>query len=164
LTPTFVRENLRFVETYEATSIEPVRKSVTVTASPQRAFELFTTRMQEWWPLRTHSVGIEDAVGIAFGDGVGAAIIETLANGTTSVWGTVTLWEPPHRVAFTWHAGTPVAQATRVEVTFTQDGPGSTVVRLVHSGWERRPDGTSAREGYDSGWEPVIRRFAQTAS
>jgi hypothetical protein len=37
-------------------------------------------------------------------------------------------------------------------------------VRLVHSGWERRPDGASAREGYDSGWEPVIGRFAETAA
>jgi hypothetical protein len=105
LTSTFVRENLRFVETYEATSIEPVRKSVTVGTSPQRAFELFTAHIQEWWPLRTHSVGIDDAVGITFGAGVGAAIVETLANGTTSAWGTVTAWEPPHRVAFTCDAG-----------------------------------------------------------
>jgi uncharacterized protein YndB with AHSA1/START domain len=164
LIPSFVRENLRFVETYEATSIEPVRKSVTVGTSPQRAFAVFTAHIQEWWPLRTHSVGIDDAAGIAFGDGVGAAIVETLADGTTSVWGTVTVWEPPHRVEFTWHAGTPEAQATSVEVTFTQDEPGSTVVRLVHSGWERRPDGSSAREGYESGWDPVIRRFAETAS
>src|SRR6516165_8870055 len=76
----------------------------------------------------------------------------------------ITGWEPPHRVAFTWHAGTPEAEATRIEVTFTQDGPGSTVVELVHSGWERRPDGASAREGYNSGWEPVIGRFAETAA
>ena len=146
------------------TSVEPVRKSVTVPAAPQRAFELFTAHIQEWWPLRTHSVGTEHAVGIAFGEGTGAAIVETLADGTTSVWGTVTQWEPPHRVAFTWHAGTPEAQSTRVEVTFTQDGPGSTVVRLVHSGWERRPDGASARESYNSGWEPVIGSFAETVA
>jgi len=146
------------------TSIEPVRKSVTVPADPQRAFELFTAHIQEWWPLRTHSVGTEHAVGIAFGQGAGAAIIETLADGTTSVWGTITEWGPPHRVAFTWHPGSAEAEATRVEVTFTQNGPGSTVVRLVHSGWERRPDGATAREGYDSGWEPVIRCFAQTAA
>ena len=80
------------------------------------------------------------------------------------MWGTVTQWEPPHRVAFTWHPGTPEAEATLVEVTFTQGGPGSTVVRLVHSGWERRPDGASAREGYDSGWEPVIGRFVEVAA
>jgi uncharacterized protein YndB with AHSA1/START domain len=79
------------------------------------------------------------------------------------VWWTITEWEPPDRVAFTWHAGTAEAEATRVEVTFTQDGPGSTAVRLVHSGWEHRPDGASAREGYDSGWEPVIGRFAELA-
>jgi uncharacterized protein YndB with AHSA1/START domain len=56
------------------------------------------------------------------------------------------------------------AEATQVAVTFTQEGPGSTVVRLVHSGWEGRPDGASAREGYDSGWEPVIGCFAETAA
>ena len=146
------------------TSVEPVRKSVTVPADPQRAFELFTAHIQEWWPLGTHSVGAGHAVGVVFGEGAGAAIIETLADGTTSVWGTITQWEPPHRVAFTWHPGTAEADATRVEVTFTQDGPGSTAVRLVHSGWERRPDGASARESYDSGWEPVIGRFAETAA
>jgi uncharacterized protein YndB with AHSA1/START domain len=146
------------------TSIEPVRKTVTVPAAPRRAFELFTAHIQEWWPLRTHSVGLQHAVGVAFGYGVGGAIVETLADGSTSVWGTITHWEPPHRVSFTWHAGTPAAEATSVEVTFTEDSPGSTVVRVVHSGWEHRPDGASAREGYESGWEPVVASFAETAA
>jgi uncharacterized protein YndB with AHSA1/START domain len=146
------------------TSIEPVRKSVTVPAAPQRAFELFTAHIQEWWPLDTHSVGAEQAAGVAFGAGAGGAITETLADGTTSVWGTVTDWEPPHRVAFTWHAGTPVAEATRVEVTFTEDAPGRTVVLLVHSGWEQRPGSAAAREGYHSGWDQVIGRFTEFAA
>ena len=146
------------------TSVEPVRKSVTVPTAPQRAFELFTAHIQEWWPLRTHSVGGKGAAGVAFGEGVGGAIVETLADGSTSVWGTITDWEPPHRVAFTWHAGHAEADATHVEVTFTQDGPGGTVVRLVHSGWENRADGAIAREGYDSGWDPVIGSFAETAA
>ncbi len=146
------------------TSVEPVRKSVTVPTAPPRAFELFTAHIQEWWPLPTHSVGGEDAAGVAFGEGVGGAIVETLADGSTSVWGTITDWEPPHRVAFTWHAGHAQADATRVEVTFAQDGPGGTVVRLVHSGWENRADGATVREGYDSGWDPVIGSFAETAA
>jgi uncharacterized protein YndB with AHSA1/START domain len=146
------------------TSAEPVRKSVTVPAAPQRAFELFTAHMHEWWPLATHSVGAEDAVGVTFGAGPGGAIVETMADGTTSVWGTVTHWEPPHRVAFTWHAGTAETEATRVEVTFTEIEPGSTEVQLVHSGWERRPDGASARENYDSGWDPVVRSFAEAGA
>ena len=146
------------------TSAEPVRKSVTVPAAPERAFELFTAHIHQWWPLASHSVGGEQAAGIVFGDGTGAEITETLADGSTSVWGTVTGWEPPHRVAFTWHAGTAAAEATSVEVTFTPDGPGATVVRLVHSGWEQRPDGAAARAGYDSGWEPVIGSFAAFAA
>ncbi len=81
------------------TSADPVRKSVTVPTAPQRAFELFTAHMHEWWPLVTHSVGAADAVSVTFGEGAGAVILETLADGTTSVWGTVTEWEPPHRVA-----------------------------------------------------------------
>ena len=148
----------------ELISLEPVRKAVTVPATPEQAFGLFTAHIQDWWPLNTHSVGLEQAVRVAFGAGVGEVIIETLADGATSVWGTVTDWEPPHRVAFTWHAGTPPGEATRVEVTFTAAEPGNTVVRVVHSGWEHRPDGASAREGYDSGWDPVISRFADRAA
>jgi uncharacterized protein YndB with AHSA1/START domain len=145
------------------TLAEPIRKSVTVPASPQRAFELFTAHMHEWWPLATHSVGTEHAVGLTFGEGAGAAIVETVADGTTSVWGVITHWEPPYRVAFTWHPGTPETEATRVDVTFTPSGLGSTVVRLIHSGWERRADGAAARANYDSGWEPVISAFAAAA-
>jgi uncharacterized protein YndB with AHSA1/START domain len=146
------------------TSIEPVRKTVTVPAAPPRAFELFTRHMHEWWPLATHSVGAEHAAGVAFGEGPGGQIVETLADGTTSVWGTVTDWEPPHRVTFTWHAGAPVAEATRVEVTFTQDEPGHTTVLLVHSGWEHRSDAASAREAYNTGWDPVIGCFTDLAA
>ena len=146
------------------TSIEPVRKTVTVPAAPPRAFDLFTKHIGEWWPLATHSVGTDQAAGVTFGEGPGGQIAETLTDGTTSVWGTVTDWEPPHRVAFTWHAGTPAAEATRVEVTFTEDAPGRTVVLLVHSGWEQRPDAASAREGYNTGWDQVIGRFTELAA
>jgi uncharacterized protein YndB with AHSA1/START domain len=143
---------------------EPVRKTVTVPASPQRAFELFTAGIGEWWPLATHSVGQDQATGVVFGSGVGGTIVESLADGTTSVWGTVTRWEPPHLVACTWHAGTPVAEASSVEVTFTPGGPGETIVQLVHSGWERRPDAAAARSGYDAGWEPVLASYARLAA
>ena len=79
--------------------IDAVRKSVTVAASPDRAFELFTARFGDWWPLATHSVGLDSAAGVSFGAGVGGIILETLADGSTSAWGTVTSWDPPNRVA-----------------------------------------------------------------
>jgi uncharacterized protein YndB with AHSA1/START domain len=144
--------------------IAAVRKSVTVPAPPDRAFEVFTAHFGDWWPLATHSVGTDKAVGVCFGAGVGGIILETLADGTMSVWGTVTRWEPPDRVAFSWHAGTPAAEAGLVEVTFTPAEPGSTLVELVHTGWENRPDGASARDSYQTGWDPVIDQYARAVA
>jgi hypothetical protein len=67
-------------------------------------------------------------------------------------------------VAFTWHAGTPEAEAGLVEVTFTAIGPDSTVVELVHSGWENRPDGAGARAGYETGWDTVIGHYVRAVT
>ena len=58
------------------------------------------------------SVGEADAVGVEIQGRVGGQIVETLADGRTSVWGTVTTWDPPHHVAFTWHPGRPAAEKT----------------------------------------------------
>lgn len=149
---------------HAASSIAAVRKSVTVPATPDRAFELFTVGFGDWWPLATHSVGIDKAAAVSFGTGVGGIIVETLADGTTSAWGTVTSWDPPDRVTFSWHAGTPEAEASLVEVTFTPSGTGTTLVELVHTGWENRPDGASARAGYQTGWDPVIEGYARAAA
>lgn len=147
----------------QANDTTAIRKTVTVPVAPPRAFELFTAGIGEWWPLATHSVGEDQAAGVVFGEGIGGEIVESLADGTTSVWGTITRWDPPHAVACTWHAGTPPAEATSVEVTFTAGEPGHTVVQLVHSGWENRPDGSAARTGYETGWNPVIEHYVRYA-
>ncbi|MFE7408458.1 SRPBCC domain-containing protein [Isoptericola sp. NPDC057559] len=139
-----------------------LRRSVTVTPGPEDAFRLFTAGLGEWWPLATHSVGREGSRGVVLEPGVGGRLVETLPDGGAAVWGTVTAWDPPRRVAFTWHPGTPEAEATQVEVTFRPDGSG-TVVELAHSGWARRADGDRARVSYGSGWRLVLGAFAERA-
>ena len=48
------------------TTIAPVSKTVTVHATPEKAFEVFTARFGDWWPLATHHTAPEDAyVGVA---------------------------------------------------------------------------------------------------
>jgi uncharacterized protein YndB with AHSA1/START domain len=133
-------------------------KTVHVEAPVGRAFELFTARLGEWWPLPTHSVGGETARDVAMQCRLGGQIVETLADGSTAVWGTVTDWVSPQLVAFTWHHGQPEAEATRVEVSFAASGEG-TEVTLRHSGWSSRPDGERARSQYDGGWDLVLSRF-----
>jgi len=93
---------------------------------------------------------------------VGGRIVETLPDGTTATWGTVTGWQPPARVAFTWHPGGDAAAATTVEVTFEEYAAGAgTVVTLVHRDWPARTDGATARQQYDAGWELVLGRYVE---
>jgi uncharacterized protein YndB with AHSA1/START domain len=142
----------------------PLRKTVVVPVAQTIAFELFTARIEQWWPLATHSVGLDSAVLVTFPSEVGGSIVETMQDGRTSVWGTVTSWDPPAGIAFTWHPGQPESSAGDIEVRFTPDSSGGTLVELTHSGWERRSDGAEARGGYDSGWDVVLGAYGATAS
>lgn len=140
--------------------LSPIHKSVTVPWNQRRAFDRFTQEIASWWPLRTHSLGLDRADTVVFEGRPGGQIRETIAGGTESVWGTVLEWHPPERVAFTWHPGKPAGTAQRVELRFVPTGSG-TRVELTHSGWEALgPLAKVARRGYPLGWMYVLRLYA----
>lgn len=143
-------------------ALAPLVKQVVVPVGPERAFEVFTTEMSAWWPLVTHSIGAERAREVRFGSGVGGRILEYGDAGLIGSWGTVSEWDPPRSVSFSWHPGTDPAQAGQVTVSFTEV-EGGTEVELVHTGWERRPDGARMRASYDTGWDHVLARYAADA-
>lgn len=143
------------------TALDPVVKQACVPLTAEEAFAAFTEEVAAWWPLATHSVGHEQAVDVAFDNG---RLVETTADGARHVWGTVTEWAPPRRLAMTWHPGTPPEEATHVEVVFEPDGPDRTRVTLTHTGWENRPDSVEARGQYDPGWEYVLGRYLERSS
>jgi uncharacterized protein YciI len=140
-------------------AVPPIRREILVDADPQRAFEVFTARVGRWWPMAGHSVYGASAT-VAFD---GGQIIERSPDGATAVWGTVTRWEPPDAVAFTWHPGRPPDRAGRVEVTFAA-AAGQTLVTLVHSGWEAYADPAAARAEYERGWPTVLGCFGGYAA
>jgi uncharacterized protein YndB with AHSA1/START domain len=138
-----------------------VRRDVVVEAPAERAFEVFTSGIASWWPLATHSLEGDAATDVAIEPHVGGAVYEDGPKGRQE-WGEVTAWEPPSRLAFTWHLGRP-EQQTEVEVTFTPVG-GATRVELVHSGWERLEDGVDKSAGYTQGWAMILDRYAGVAA
>lgn len=141
-----------------------VRSSVQVPLAPPEAFALFTERMAEWWPLATHSVYDEEATGVRMEPGVGGRIVETAGGDRSAIWGTITAWQAPDRVAFTWHPGEDGRIVTNVDVTFTA-AEGGTRVDLVHTGWEAKGDRAAALvESYSPGWELVLGRYAAGAA
>ncbi|MCM3876991.1 MAG: SRPBCC family protein [Thermoanaerobaculia bacterium] len=144
----------------------PLERSVTVPKSPADAFRIFTVGIATWWPLSKFSVShgkAKTAKTCAFEPFVGGEIYEVDENGTRCAWGRVVAWNPPSRVAFTWHPGGEPAEAQDIEVTFRNDGK-ATRVTLVHSGWQRLGEkGASAREGYGEGWGFVLGEAYATA-
>jgi uncharacterized protein YciI len=125
-----------------------------VDADPATAFDVFTARLGRWWPLAELSV-YGDGAAVSF---AGGQIIESAADGRAAVWGTVTRWEPPDAVAFTWHPGQSAEHASHVEVTFAA-AAGQTLVTVEHTGWEVFADPAAAREEYDHGWPMVLDRY-----
>ena len=137
----------------------PLLRSVTVAVPVERAFEVFTRRIGDWWPLQTHGCFGEQASTVTLERGV---LVERSTDGNEAVWGELLAWEPPTRVAFTWHPGYPDgAAATEVEVRFHEHG-GTTVVELEHRGWERLGSRAGeTRASYASGWPTVLARYAK---
>jgi hypothetical protein len=137
-------------------SLAPIVRSVQVPWDPSAAFRRFTAEIDSWWPLRTHSVGQDEAALVEFEGRVGGRIVERVRGGRECVWGTVTVWDPPNRVGFTWHPGRSPDTAQQVDVRFSAAGAG-TRVELEHGGWERYGKGAAgSRRGYGLGWQYVL--------
>jgi len=139
-------------------SVPPIRREVLVDAGPETAFDVFTAGIGRWWPIAGHSVHGADGT-VAF---TGGQLVERSAAGQRCVWGTVTRWEPPAAVAFTWYPGRTPEQSSHVEVTFAATGP-QTLVTLIHSGWEVYADPAAMRAEYDQGWPAVLGQYRDHA-
>ena len=146
--------------------IPPIKRSISVSWGPEKAFRRFTEEFGSWWPGRTHSIGGDRIKQIVFEQHVGGRIYEEHVDGRRFQWGQVTVWEPPNRVRFTWHPARDSSTSQDVEIEFKADGTG-TRLELTSTGWERwGRRATRARKGYDLGWGYVLNIWAgrRTAS
>jgi uncharacterized protein YndB with AHSA1/START domain len=145
-----------------------VRKSVVVRVPPAHAFRVFTEQFDAWWP-RTHHIGKVEPYKAILEPRAGGRWFERGADGSECDWGQVLEYSPPMRVALSWHLGSDFrydpdpAKASRVDVTFTDEGNGTTRVQLVHSQLERHgADWTKVRDSVASkgGWDDIMDLFA----
>jgi len=137
-------------------ALAPLVFTLVVPCPPARAFDYFTRDIGRWWPLAGHSVGQDEAVGVAFEQGVGGRLQETLRDGSTRLWGHVTTWVPGRKLSFSWHPGRDTASAQSVEVSF-ETHAGGTKVTLTHGGWEALgTDAPAKRHQYQQGWPTVF--------
>jgi uncharacterized protein YndB with AHSA1/START domain len=143
-------------KTIDEAGIAPVRKTLTVPVSLEKAFRLFTVGIATWWPLATHSVTEGNAETVIIEGRVGGRFYERTSDGKESLWGEVRVWDPPRRLVYSWHPGRPADTAQEVELRFSPAGSG-TRVELEHRGWEVLGDNAvSTRDSYDKGWNRVF--------
>lgn len=150
--------------------MDPIKRTVTVECSVDRAFRVFTEEMGTWWPLETHSIAVDQelgmrAEGLAVDGREGGRIEEILADGSRRRWGRVLVWEPPHRVVLEWKPNDRPTPPTEVEVRFRADG-NVTRVELEHRGWDllgEFAEQTQILYSSEGGWTMVLGLFAQAA-
>jgi len=150
--------------------IAPVRKSVLVEASPERAFEVFTARLDRWWP-KTHGIGSAPVRESIIEPFVGGRWYTKLEDGTETTIGHVLIWQPAECFVVSWEISAewkpdPHPKFTsEVEVRFVRASAARTRVELEHRSFERMGAvaGETMRKGVDGGWASLLELFAKEA-
>jgi uncharacterized protein YndB with AHSA1/START domain len=152
-------------------NIAPVRKTLVVHATPQKAFEVFTARIDRWWP-KSHGIGSAPVRESIIEPFVGGRWYTKCTDGTDAVVGHVLIWQPAERFVCTWEISADwkpdarVAFASEVDVRFLAEADGRTRVELEHRNFERMGPtaGETMRKSVDGGWPTLLDLFAQETS
>jgi uncharacterized protein YndB with AHSA1/START domain len=142
----------------------PIRKTLTVRAKPEKAFEVFTAGFGRWWP-KTHYIGESPLTDAAIEPRVGGRWYGIHADGVERPWGRVLVWDPPSRLVLDWQIshewGFDPNLHTDVEVRFTAVGD-DTRIDFEHRGLEVFGESEAAvrsRTSMDSGWGHILEGF-----
>jgi uncharacterized protein YndB with AHSA1/START domain len=148
-------------------TIAPIVHTVEVKAPPPRAFELFASRIGDWWP-KGNGIGKNPLVTVTIEPQAGGLWYERDADGNDTLWGKVLAWEPPERLLLAWQL-TPEWKhdpdlLTEVELTFAPNASGGTMVRLEHRHLERfGPLGEVHSEKLRGGWATKVVQYGDFA-
>lgn len=138
-----------------------------VDAPVAHAFEMWTARIEMWWP-RDHTVSGDSSAAIVFEPREGGRIFERTPAGDEHAWGEVLAWEPPARLVLAWRINGQFkcdpAVHTEVEVRFDEAGDGTTRIEFEHRLLENLGDGRDqAAQAMDGGWGTILARFKDVA-
>jgi uncharacterized protein YndB with AHSA1/START domain len=144
-----------------------VRRQIVVAAPLDKAFTVFTERFGDIKPAEHNLLGAPIAETV-FEPRVGGSIYDRATDGSECRWARVLVFEPPHRVVFSWDIGptwqleTDPGNASEVEVRFVEEAPDRTRVELEHRHLDRHgPGWESVRDGVDDeqGWPLYLQRY-----
>lgn len=145
-----------------------VRRQVVVDAPIERAFAVFTERFGDFKPPEHNLLSAEVAETV-FEPRVGGHLYDRGVDGSECRWARVLVYEPPHRVVFSWDINlrwqveTDPELTSEVDVRFVAETPERTRVELEHRNLDRHGPGWPAMGdavGGDEGWPLYLERYA----
>src|SRR5215213_7604906 len=94
-----------------------VTKSIVVRCTLESAFRIWTEQLNLWWP-KSHSLSADPHTTALLEGWVGGRLYERTPEGIEHEWGTITTWEPPHHLGYSWYLGSGPTMPTQVDVHF----------------------------------------------
>lgn len=149
-------------------TIAPVIKTAKVGCPPDKAFDLFASRMATWWP-KDHTTAKSPFHDIVVEPRRGGRWFERDAAGVETDWGSVLDWSPPGRLLLGWQLDSRFQYnadfLTELELTFAETADGGCSVTLEHRNLERYGADAERIAGLVSGgWGAILDNFAKTAN
>lgn len=147
-----------------------VRVRVTVQLPPERAFDLFTNGLGDWW-MPEYTWSGPDCLGrIGIEPREGGLCYEIGPYGFRMDWGRVLTWDPARRLVLAWQISPQRVpepdphRASEIEVLFDPDGT-ATAVDLTHRHFDRhgKDDAAAYRGGMAVGWQQLLGRYVARA-
>jgi len=146
-------------------NLTSIKKEFMVEASQQTAFEVFTQKMDLWWP-RTHHIGSAEMTEMVVEPFVNGRWYSKHADGKEASIGHVLTYQPYNLFVLAWQINGDFEcdpeLITEVITEFIAEGPTTTRVKFEHKDLHKLGNGKSV-ESMNDGWGMIMNLYKQIA-
>lgn len=145
----------------ETISLTSIKKELMVQASQETAFEVFTKKMDLWWP-RTHHIGSAEMTEMVVEPYVNGRWYTKHTDGTEANIGYVLTYQPYDLFVLAWQINGDFKcdpdLITEVVAEFIPEGPKTTRVKFEHKDLHKLGNG-KAVESMNEGWGTIMELY-----
>lgn len=151
----------------QSPTLNTINKEVLVQASQETAFDVFTKKIDQWWP-KTHHVGKCPMVESVLERKPGGRWYSRHEDGSEVTIGKVLTWDPYGLLILAWQIDgnfqyDPQLE-TEVVVSFIAEDNRTTRVTMEHRDIQKLMGGAKVIENMDEGWGMIMGLYREVAN